>query len=143
MPSSFRLDTLASPVTWLSTELNSLANSARAVSSTLTNTNQELFAQVELTVTFGTAPAAGTTCELYILPSNDGTNFPDDAVADIQAALWVGNFVLRNATAQRRLLWPVLLPPNTFRVVLINRAGVSFPASGSVVRAAYYSTRGT
>jgi hypothetical protein len=143
MASSFRYDTLATAVTWLSTELNSLANGARAVSGDVVNTNQELFAAVELVVTFGTAPAAGTICELYLLPSLDGTNFPDDAVADLQAALWVGNFVLRNATAQRRGLWPVLLPPGEFRVALINRAGVAFPASGSTVSAAYYSTRGT
>ncbi len=144
MASDFRWSAVASVITALSTELNSLANTARAISSAIDNSGSSdkyLFCDAELSVTFGSAPVAGTVIALYFLPSVDGTNYPDDAYADLQEALWVGSFIMRNATAQRRVLRGILLPPKLYKVVLKNISGQAFPASGSTVKLLPYATQ--
>jgi hypothetical protein len=144
MPIDYRYSALASAVNWLTTELNSLANGARAVHATSIDptTDKHLFADVELVVATGSGPAAGTYCDLYLIPTVDGTNFADSAFADLQPELLVARFSLRNATTNRRIVRGIALPPTIFKPLLVNASGVSFSASGSTVKAAYYSTRG-
>lgn len=122
----------------MTTELNSLAASTgKAISSAIDNTtNLDLFDDLELAVTFGTAPTAGTVIEVYLLPSIDGgTTYPDGSTSVLpQASLFVGGFAVRAVTtAQVLTLRGVALPPGWYKYLLQNTTNRAFPASGSVL----------
>lgn len=129
----------------LTTELNALANGARAVSAALldNSVNLDFWADFVLAVTFAVAPTANTTCDLYLLPAADGTNAADGsgAVAP-QPVLLAGSFELRAVTtAQRLTLRGVALPPGKFNALLVNNSGQAFPATGSTVVMYGYQTQ--
>ena len=132
-------------VTIASTELNSLANAASALGSEYDNvTNNYLFGVFELTVTFGTAPTAGKTVDLYIIPTADGTNYSTTitgAGGYAQSNSYAGSFPLQAVTTLQRLNLGgigyrglLYLPPSKFKALLINNSGVAFPASGSTLK---------
>lgn len=138
--------------TLLSTELNSLANNAGALASTgydnANTSNLYIWASFELNVTFGSAPTAGSVCELYIIPAPDGTNYDDTvaaATAYAPSPALAGFFPLRNVTTAQKIPLgyggmrnPITLPPTLFKLFLINKGGQAFPASGSTVKATLY-----
>lgn len=128
--------------TVLSTELNSLgATTGKAISAALDNyvsaaPQLDLFADLELAVTFASAPTAGSVVEVYILPSIDGTVYPDGSTTVLpQSSLYVGGFAVRAVTtAQKLLVRGVAMPPGMFKVLVQNTTNQAFPASGSTVR---------
>lgn len=129
------------------TELNSLANAAAALGAEYDNTSGlYMFGLFELNVTFGSAPTAGTTVDLYIIPAPDGTNY-DDAVTGAAGSApvtsFAGVFPLRAVTSAQKVPCGVAsslinLPPTKFKVFVINRSGQAFPASGSTVKMVPY-----
>jgi hypothetical protein len=126
--------------TALSTELNALANAASAVSSAIDNTSgRHMYSDWELAVAYGSAPAANGRCTLYLLPSVDGTNYPDFVSGSEPPHMQVGGFPLRAVTsAQRLVLRRVLVPPGLFKVGLLNSAGQAMPATGTTVKYIFY-----
>jgi hypothetical protein len=131
-------------VTLASTELNSLANNAGALGAEYDNAaNLFISAVFELNVAFGSAPTAGNTVDLYIIPAPDGTNY-DDAVTGASGAApataYAGGFPLRAVTTAQKvplglgLSGPVPLPPTKFKAFLLNKSGQAFPASGSTLK---------
>lgn len=129
--------------TVMSTELNALAaTTGKAISSALDNSDAvaqptlDLFADLELAVDFVTAPTAGTVVELYLLPSIDGTTYPDGSASITpQSSLYVGGFAVRNTTAaQVMVMRGVALPPGSYKYLVQNTTNQAFPASGSTLR---------
>jgi len=139
--SSIKLEA-ASISTVLSTELNSLANNAAALGTEYDNSsNLYLWATFELNVTFGSAPTAGNTVDLYIIPAPDGTNYDDNTTGASGAApstSYVGGFPLRAVTSAQKVPLGVVrrvdLPPTKFKIFVVNGSGQAFPASGSTVK---------
>lgn len=139
--SSIKLEA-ASISTVLSTELNSLANNAAALGTEYDNSsNLYLWATFELNATFGSAPTAGNTVDLYIIPAPDGTNYDDNTTGASGAApstSYVGGFPLRAVTSAQKVPLGVVrrvdLPPTKFKVFVVNGSGQAFPASGSTVK---------
>ena len=141
---SIVLSDYLSLVTVMSTELNTLAiTNGKAISSAQSNSadvngpNGELFADLELKVTFATAPTAGTVVELYLLPSIDGgTTYPDGSTSILpQSSLYVGGFAVRAVTtAQTMVIRGVALPPGSYKYLVQNTTDKAFPASGSTLR---------
>lgn len=128
----------------LSTELDSLANgSATAAGTAYDNTtNLDLWADFVLDVTFASNPTAGSTIDLYLIPSVDGTNYADSAV--LPASYLVGSFVLRAvSTAQKVALLRVPLLPGKAKFAAVNNSGQAFPASGSTVKLRTYHVTNT
>ena len=134
----------AAITTVLSTELNALANSAAALGGEYDNSAAlNLFGMLELNVTFGSAPTAGNTVDVYIIPAPDGTNY-DDAVTgaggSAPASCYAGGFPLRAVTTAQRVPLGlgqqgyVPLPPTKFKLLAVNKSGVAFPASGSTIK---------
>lgn len=130
-------DTIVSAMT---TELNSLANNARNISSALgsdATTAASLYADFELSWTQGVAPTAGTGFDLYLVRSADGTNYADGS-SSIAPSLnsYVGTFWVRAVTtAQRDVIPDVRLPPGLFKTILVNNGtGQSMAASGNTLK---------
>ena len=136
---------LSSAQTLLTTALDSLANAAISAASTAFansgSANRHLFGTFELVVSFGTAPSAGKTVDLYLLPTLDGTNFVDGGgSAAPGGASYVGSFVVRGVTGAQRLALPNLpLPATDFKALLINNAGQTFAASGNTLKLVAHS----
>jgi hypothetical protein len=124
--------------TVLSTELNALANGSYTAQGTLLDntTIVDRLARAELLVTFGSSPTAGAICDLYMVVSLDGTNYPDGSATKIPpGATKVGSFQVNATTdAQRIHTAPFQLGgPYKHKFLLRNRSGQAFPASGSTV----------
>lgn len=130
---------------YLTTELNALANGAYSAAGTAFDNGasgvHHQFGDFELNVTYGTAPSAGGYCALYLVPAIDGANYADGGGSVAPPANgWVGNFDLRAVTtAQKRPLLRVPLPNTLFKPVLLNSAGQAMGATGHTLGARFYS----
>lgn len=136
MAQTLELVAASATTSLMSTELNSLANAGTALGSTVldNSTGLYLFLNAQLNVTFGSAPTAGNTVDLYLVPSLDGTNYSDTATTPNQ--LYAGSFPLRAVTtAQKVIMLPagVMLGPFKYKPFIVNNSGVAFPASGSTL----------
>lgn len=123
----------------MTTELNSLANNARAISAAMGGdaTDANLLGDWELAVTFGVAPTLDATIDLYLVRAADGTNYEDgDASIRPQANAFVGSFQARAVTTAQRLVIPdVPMPPGLYKAVIHNNAtGQAFAASGNTLK---------
>ena len=133
--------------TLLSTELNSLAASTgSAVGSAFDNSaagNNFFWADFELYVTYGTAPTAGQTVDLYLVEAIDGSNYADGSSTIQVATHYVGSWPLRNVnTAQRIVVRGVPLPPGPFKAHVLNSATQAMAASGNTVKMLPYREQG-
>lgn len=122
----------------MSTGLNALAaTTGKAISAAIDNSsNLDLFDDLELSVTFASAPTAGTVVELYLLPSIDGgTTYPDGSASITpQSSLYVAGFAVRAVTtAQVMVARGVALPPGFFKYLVQNTTNQAFPATGSTL----------
>ena len=61
--------------TLISTGLNSLANNTGVTGSAYSSGGGYLMAELQLDVTFGSAPSAGTCVAVWFLRAIDGTNY--------------------------------------------------------------------
>ncbi len=139
MATSQKLET-TTLVSFLTTELNSLTNGSAALGAEYDNSANlwPYLSVLELNVTFGSAPTAGSLISLYLIPAPDGTNY-DDNVSNPMA--FIGAFWLEAVTtAQKKSITPaggqgyILLPPCKFKLRVVNGSGQSFPASGSTIK---------
>lgn len=135
------------PVTVLSTELNSLANGTAALSSAIDNdADGDVYADFELLLDAGggTPGANLPAVPLYLVRTDDGTNFEDGSTAAIVArAALAGVVNLRAVSGAQRMILPgVRLPPRDFKVLLVMPStadgGVDLAASGSTVKMLTY-----
>ncbi|MDY0227225.1 MAG: hypothetical protein RBR38_10390 [Desulfomicrobium apsheronum] len=129
----------------LSTELNSLASAGRSAAGTEVDNgaNLDMYGQLELQVTFGTAPSAGGYVEIYMVNALDGTNYEDgsDTVAPGTHKL-IDRIPVRAVTTAQRLSGRRFeLVPTKTKFLLVNGSGQAFPASGSAL--ALYTTNRT
>lgn len=118
----------------LTTELNSLATATNSsASAAIDNTSAlDLLVDLELVVTYGTNPTAGTTVDVYMVQALDGTNYSD---VDVTAALSVGSFPLKASTSAQRIpLKDVPIPPGLFKLFVRNLAGQTMAASGNTLK---------
>lgn len=116
------------------------ASGAAAITSSAydNSTNRYFFADFELVIGYAVSPVAGTTQDLFIFPSLDGTNFNDATASNTPASVvfpqsnYVGSFIMRNQTAVVRLvLSRVAIPPLKFNVGLLNNAAQATATSGT------------
>lgn len=133
----------------LTTELNSLANTNAAIASAYDNSaagNQFFWADFELVVTYGTAPSAGATVDIYLLEAPDGTNYADGtsgASPVVVSTHYAGSFPLRAVTTlQRIVIRGVPLTPIPFKAQLVNGSGQAMAASGNTLKMLPYRDQG-
>jgi hypothetical protein len=130
-------DVFTSRSTVLTTELNALANAGRSAAGTEINnaTNKDMYGQLELAVTFGTAPSAGGFVEIYMVNALDGTNYEDGSnTVDPGTHKLVDRIPVRAVTTAQRLNGRMIpLEPAKTKFLLLNGSGQAFPASGSTL----------
>lgn len=128
----------AAATTYLSTELNSLADGANKLGGSIDNsTNKYLFHDLEISLA---SAAFGTTADphikIYLLPSVDGTNYADGSDSnDPTDTNYVYVAALRGATAaQYQIIRDVNLPNGLFKYLFMSEAGVALGASGNTLK---------
>lgn len=130
------------PAPLLSAELNSLANNAGALSSSAIEnvSDLDLYVDIELVATFGVAPAANTTLDVYFVRSVDGVNFEDASAAAPPQNGFVGSFPVQAITSVQRMVLPqILCPPRDFKVFVVNNAtGQALAAAGNTLKGYFY-----
>jgi hypothetical protein len=131
---------------WLTTELNTLANSAANVLSTLgaafQNTTGRQFADVEFLAGGTLTPVAGAFIELWLLRSLDGgTNYEDGSAtvapgrpADVVIPVRAGTTITPRGGQSG-----VWMPPGFYKPIVRNQTGVALPATANLIRFALYS----
>lgn len=140
---------LTSPANLLTTELNSLGSTAGVISSVTNSgiydnqTNLDLYGDLILHLA-SLSPTAGAHLDLYILVSTDGgSSFPTGSAAILPNQpdqLWRTIMLdTTAATAQDIVIRKVDLPPQKFKVYLVNTSGVALNASGNYVKIETYN----
>lgn len=129
----------SNPVSLLTTELNSLTSTGTATSAAINNTTDlYMFVDLQLKITYGTNPTAGSVIECYLVRSVDaGSNYEDTP----PAGGLVGAFVLSATTsAQYRTIPGVLVPPGYYKVhVVAKTTGQTAAASGNTLTGLFYN----
>ena len=135
---------LGSATTLLSTGLNSLADLAVALSSAFDNTQGQsgdgyTLCELQLDVTFASAPTANTAVVVWFLRCLDGTNYETYTATGTstppKARLPNVTFPLEAVTTQQIITRMVLLPNGLMKALLKNDGtGRAFPASGSTLK---------
>lgn len=108
--------------------LQNLATATAVLGSAIDNTsNLYVYSDWDLTCKFQASPTAGSTVDLYLLPSLDGTNYADGSASVTPSrTLLVGTFPVQpNTTAQRIAVRGVMLSPGKVKPLVINNAGQS------------------
>lgn len=123
--------------TILTTELNSLANNTNAIKSTAVapTSTEYTMVEVELYVTFGSAPTANTAVSIWFLREIDGTNYEDGSASITPTRNPDVVFGVRSTTNPQRMIKTCILPPGNFKPLVRNEGtGQAFSASGNVVK---------
>lgn len=132
-------NTPTAAVTVLSTELNTLGIATMSAASTAiaNQTNLDIYVDIEVNLA-SLSPTASAHVDLYIAEAVDGTNYPAPSSADMRLSLTqllctlpIGTTA---ATAQRVVIRQVIIPPQTFKIILDNQTGVALNASGNTVK---------
>jgi len=142
MAQTLKWTALGTVTTYLTTELNALANGANVIGAAIDNTatlNTCLALELNLAAQ-GSARSAGAYVAVYIVKSVDGTNYGYGGVGLNPAATdWVANFVLDAATTARyATLVGIQIPPCKFMILVQNNTGQAFAATGTTLKYAVY-----
>jgi len=146
--STSKWEARATSETVLSTELNSLASDGNKLSAAFDNYASDklyFYAEFELYLAAQSTRSAGAHVALYILPELDGSNysFGDDST-DPSGSNLSATFALDAATNARYVvITGVLLPPTSFKILVENKTGVAFAASGNTLKMRRYNVQGT
>ena len=120
----------------MTTGLNSLANNGLVLSAVTSLTETDyLYADVELVVTYGSAPTANTAIAIWFIRVPDGTNYEDGdaSITPIRAADAV--LPLRAVTTAQRITVTANIPYGNFKVLLKNDGtGQAMAASGNTLK---------
>lgn len=123
----------------LTTELNSLADgTVTALGSQVDNTtNLDMVVDFQLDLASLTISSANAYVNVYIVPTIDGTNYPDSVTtyANFMAGYLVGSIPVKavSATTARATLTGILIGPGKFKVAVRSMLGVSMAASGNTL----------
>ena|SRR5215210_555010 len=127
-----------SPLSVLSTELNTLGIATMSAASPAidNDTELDLYADIELSLASLNPTLVGRV-DLYILCSIDGTNYPVATAAALrnQQTQLLCSISLDDASAaQRVVIRNILLPPCKFKICLDNQLDVAFASSGNTLK---------
>lgn len=135
----------ASIQTYLSTELNSLADGANKIGAAISNdagTELDLYIMLELYLAATSSRDADNRVDVYLLPTVDGTNYAYGGDSqDPDPGTWVGQFVPipSTTTACYMTISQIQIPPTDFKLLLMNEIGVAFASSGNTLKYKIYS----
>tara|TARA_Y100001949_G_C15844002_1_gene267562 strand:- start:255 stop:701 length:447 start_codon:yes stop_codon:yes gene_type:complete len=139
MPTESKWEAPAAIVSYLTTELNSLADGANVLGAKIDNVadgENEMFVNLELNLASTSSRDADARIEIYILYSVDDTNFDmGSASVDPRPESLLTVLSLDAATTARyRTAVNLPIQPFDFKLLVMNEIGQSFFGSGSTLK---------
>ena len=140
MPTESKWEAPASIQTYLTTELNSLADGANKLGAKIDNVadgENEMFLNLELSIAAqASARASDARVEVFILYSIDDTNFDmgDDSTDPRPDALATVLLLDAATTARYRVAVNLPIAPLDCKILVINETGQAFAASGNTLK---------
>jgi hypothetical protein len=115
---------------------NSLGTGAMVLSSAVDNrTNKHTHLQFEMYIGVGSAPNAGTQWKLWILPTQDDTNYSEGSASEEPMTLPAYVFTTYGDNSQHYHVSEfVEIPPQQFKILLKNDSGQTTASSGNTVK---------
>lgn len=143
MPSEVLWESSPSLTSYLTTELNSLANDGNKLGAEIDNSaGLKTFMDVEVNLAAqGSARSVGATVAIFLILAPDGTNywFGDDSL-DANADKLIATVGFDAATnARRNGRQMLVVPPGKFKLLVENKTGQALAASGNTVSYRLYS----
>ena len=138
--SSIKLGPYGTLQTYLSTELNSLADGANKLGGEIDNASDlELFMDVEIALAAFT-PGTSGFIQIFKLASVDGTSFGDgsDSVDPPAGTPVYAHSLVSGASAKRCVIERIPLSPGKQKLLFENRAGAALAGSGNTVKYRVY-----
>lgn len=123
--------------TVMSTELNSLANNSNVVkgSAVSLTSAQYALAEVELYVTFASAPTGNTGVSIWFLREVDGSNYEDGGSSITPPRNPDIVLPVRSTSLAQRIIKTCVLPAGTFKPLVRNDGtGQAFTSSGHTLK---------
>jgi hypothetical protein len=130
-----------STVSYLTTELNSLANAANKLGGEIDNaTGLYRWLSIEL-VLASLTPTSGGRVNVYLIPSVDATNYADggDSLDPTPEYLLTVLYLDTATAAKRKTAHNLPIPPLKFKLLIENVSGVSFAAASNTVKYRRYN----
>lgn len=133
----------AQTIAWTSgQDLDSLTDNEWTDLSDAIDNTSNLYTMADIEIVLGSAAFTGSdsVLEIYIVPSVDGTNYPDwtgNVTTDEQEnnQYFVGAVTTSGATAAQRLAEEKIpLPPGKFKFGFRNKTNVTLAASGNTAK---------
>ena len=142
---SLNWSTPPSVVSYLTTELNTLASATNKIGAAIDPSSgagafvapnaRPAFMTVEAALASFT-PGSGAYLLLWLLGQIDGTNYEDGGDSGDPGAgvpVWTRGIV--TGTGAKRVIFPAFrIPPHPFKLLLGNRAGANLAASGNTLK---------
>ena len=143
MVAAINWESSPSLTSYLTTELNSLADAGNKLGAEIDNsTGLDTHMDVEVNLAAqASARDSGANVEVYLVPALDGTNYSygSDSV-DPPPQFKVAAVGFDAATTARRSgAQLILVPPGKFKLLFINSTGQAFAASGNTAGYRLYS----
>jgi hypothetical protein len=138
--SATELWAVGTQTTLLTTEMNALVSNGLALGAAFNNLQGQTgggytLCDVELVVTYGTAPTANTGVSLWFLGTQDGTNYEDGDTAITPGRIPDVIFPVRAVTTAQRILRRVFLPWGVFKSLVKNDGtGQAMAATGNTLK---------
>lgn len=129
-------------------DLNSLANGSTAISTATIDNATAKEQYMDISLTLGSISPTGTPIiSLFLLElMPDGTNFVSGEASATSANQPTGSFVIRRAQLRAKatsisylLFSRIWIPPNQFKIAVLNQAGVAYAATGNDSKYRLYS----
>jgi len=143
MANAINWESSPSLTSYLTTELNSLADGANKIGAAIDNSSGlDRWMDVELYInTQGSARDSGAYVAVYLIPAPDGTNYVYGGDStDPPANTWVANLALDAATTARYIAAQMIpVPPGLFKLLFINETGQALASSGNTAGYRLYS----
>jgi len=141
--SELRWTAYNSPVTYLSSELNSLGNNSNKVGSAIdfASTNRKMYMDVEIYLnTVDLSAQTNPAIHIWLLARTDGSNFEDGSDSITPARAPDKIVPLREVNAAQRVFARFLLTtPDQGKILIKNKTGTSLASSGNTVKYRLYS----
>jgi hypothetical protein len=139
---TYKWETLPALTTYLSTELNSLANAGLKLGAAIAAGN-EMWAVLELSIAAqGVARSAGAYVGVYVVKSLDGGTtyeFGSDSLTP-PASCFAGSFPLDASTSARVVCILVFIPACTHcKLEVVNATGQALAATGNTLKYGFVS----
>lgn len=141
--STVKWSTYSAATTYLSSELDALADAGNKLGGALDNTvPHDMYSDWQVYATAAATRDVGGRIDLYFLPSVDGTNYAygDDSVDPSTASL-VGSMILPSGSTSEysSVLTHVLMPAGKFKALAENQTGAALGGSASIIQFAIYN----